>query len=65
MKYKTLLFDLDGTILDFSKTEEAALTAAYKIVFETKPIDNLQSVYHEINSGLWKEFEKGNMVVYN
>ncbi len=61
MKYKTLLFDLDGTILDFSKTEEAALTAAYKIVFDTKPIDNLQSVYHKINSALWKEFEKGNI----
>ena len=63
MKYKTLLFDLDGTILDFSKTEEAALIAAYKIVFDTKPIDNLQSVYHKINSALWKEFEKGNIKI--
>jgi len=63
MKYKTLLFDLDGTILDFSKTEEAAINAAYKIVFETKPTDNLLSAYHKINSALWKEFEKGNIEI--
>ncbi len=61
MKYKTLLFDLDGTLLDFSKTEEAAINAAYKIVFESKPTDNLLSVYKKINSELWKEFEKGNI----
>lgn len=61
MKYKTLLFDLDGTILDFSKTEKAAINAAYKIVFDTKPTENLLSVYHEINSDLWKEFEKGSI----
>ncbi|MCK5152724.1 MAG: YjjG family noncanonical pyrimidine nucleotidase [Spirochaetales bacterium] len=63
MKYKTLLFDLDGTILDFSKTEEAAINAAYKIVFETKPTENLLSVYHKINSDLWKEFEKGSIKI--
>ncbi len=63
MKYKTLLFDLDGTILDFSKTEEAAINATYKIVFETKPAENLLSVYHKINSGLWKEFEKGSLEI--
>jgi len=61
MKYKTLLFDLDGTILDFSKTEEAALNAAYKTVFKTKPTKNLLSEYHKINSDLWKEFEKGSI----
>ena len=63
MKYKTLLFDLDGTILDFSKTEEAALNAAYIIVFDTNPTDNLLSVYHKINSDLWKEFEKGSIEI--
>ena len=63
MKYKILLFDLDGTILDFSKTEQAALNAAYKIVFESKPTENLLSVYHKINSDLWKEFEKGKIEI--
>ncbi|MCK5674671.1 MAG: YjjG family noncanonical pyrimidine nucleotidase [Spirochaetales bacterium] len=61
MKYKTLLFDLDGTILDFSKTEEAAINAAYKTIFDTKPTENLLTVYHKINSDLWKEFEKGSI----
>ena len=61
MKYTTLLFDLDGTLLDFSKTESAALNSAYKKVFGKVPPKTLISIYHEINTSLWKEFEKGSI----
>jgi YjjG family noncanonical pyrimidine nucleotidase len=64
MKYKALLFDLDGTILDYSKSETAALNGAYSIVFGTGPSDSFLSVYHEINSGLWKDFEKGTTTIH-
>ena len=64
MKYKTLLFDLDGTILDYSKAEAAALFGAYGIVFGTTPPDDLLPVYQKINSGLWKEFEKGGIKIH-
>ncbi len=63
MKYKTLLFDLDGTILDYSKSETAALYGAYDVVFSTDPPEDLLPVYQEINSGLWKEFEKGTVTI--
>ena len=61
MKYTTLLFDLDGTLLDFSKTESAALNDAYKKVFGSLPPKTLIPVYHEINTALWQKFEKGSI----
>ena len=52
MKYKTFLFDLDGTILDYSKAETAAFFDAYKYIFSASPPDDLLQVYQKINSGL-------------
>ncbi len=63
MKYKTLLFDLDGTILDYAKSEAAALLGAYRIVFGTNPPYELLPMYQKINSSLWKEFEKGTIPI--
>jgi len=65
MKYKTLLFDLDGTILDYSKSETAAIFSAYRNVFGNNPPDNLLSVYQKINSALWAQFEKGTIEIDN
>ena len=63
MKYTTLFFDLDGTILDYSKSETAALYGVYGVVFGTDSPDDLLPVYQKINSGLWKEFEKGTIAI--
>ena len=60
MKYTTLLFDLDDTILDFTKGEQIALN----LLFEEMKIDNIKDVINEyvmLNKSLWKEIEKGTL----
>lgn len=57
-KYKDLLFDVDGTLLDFEKAEQYALEYTfqkYNIVL-TKEMNQR---YEEINKQLWKDFENG------
>lgn len=58
MRYEILLFDLDGTLLDFDKSE---ISAFYKLL-DIKGIghpDDVFRFYKEINSGLWRAYEKG------
>lgn len=57
-QYKTLLFDLDGVILDFNKAEDLSFHETFKkigIIVD----DHLYQTYHQINHRLWKEFEQG------
>ena len=58
MKYTTVLFDSDDTLLDFKASEKQAIYRA----FETAglPFDeDKRAVYSEINHGLWKALERG------
>ncbi|PAY11947.1 YjjG family noncanonical pyrimidine nucleotidase [Bacillus sp. 7705b] len=58
--YRTLLFDVDNTILDFTAAEKLAL----RLLFEDQNIpltDEMESRYQTINQGLWRAFEGGNM----
>lgn len=57
-KYKTLLFDVDDTLLDFQKAEKMAL----RMLFEEKGIPLTSEVevqYKTINKSLWDAFEEG------
>lgn len=55
-KYQYLLFDLDNTLLDFSKTERIAI----EYIFDLCKIDiSFFSLYTDINKGLWRELELG------
>ncbi|WP_283750509.1 YjjG family noncanonical pyrimidine nucleotidase [Bacillus cereus] len=57
-KYKTLLFDVDDTLLDFQKAEKIAL----RMLFEEKGLlltDEIEDRYKKINKSLWDSFEKG------
>ena len=57
-KYDILIFDLDDTLFDFKASEQVALAklfAAYQIEFIEKNINQ----YKEINHGLWKQLETG------
>lgn len=58
MKYTTLLFDSDDTLLDFKSAEKSALEKAmthYALDFD----DNLNHIYSKANDFYWKAFEKG------
>ena len=58
MKFKTLLFDVDDTLLDFQLTEKKALQALFEEE-EVTLTDEIEATYKKINSQLWREFEQG------
>ena len=59
-EYKYLLFDLDNTLMDFDRAEETAFYAAFS-ASALAVDDGVYRLYHEINGGLWKQLEKGEM----
>lgn len=57
MKYKTLLFDADDTLLDFSKAERHALISTFSK--HNVPVsDELLKKFSTVNLSLWKLFEQ-------
>ena len=56
-KYDVLLFDIDDTLLSFSKTERMALTKALNKV-NVKADEKIIETYHKINIACWEEVEK-------
>lgn len=60
MRYTTLLFDVDDTLLDFQAAENQALY----LLFKQEGIqltDELKQVYKELNEQRWRAFEAGEM----
>lgn len=58
MKYSTLLFDLDGTLLDFNAYEQIALEnlfSEHNVPFTSE----IRNTYDLINKNLWLQYEKG------
>ena len=67
MKYTTILFDADGTLLDFHRCEREAVTEAFSALgVETN--SEMIDEYSRINDRLWKKLERGeiekNVLVY-
>lgn len=59
---KFIYFDLDDTLLDHKKAEQAGLRDVHKFFddhFEGIAEDHLIDTYHYINKGLWEEYGKG------
>ncbi|KAB1440411.1 YjjG family noncanonical pyrimidine nucleotidase [Candidatus Galacturonibacter soehngenii] len=57
-KYDIILFDVDGTLLDFHAAQENALKMAFeKHNYELN--DNVKTIYDEINHSLWNQYEQG------
>lgn len=57
-RYTTLLFDLDNTLLDFTKAEYLCIKELFKI--NSLPHDdNAVKLYSEINDRYWKAYERG------
>lgn len=58
MNYPFLLFDFDGTLLDFSKAEDKALKAAFaRHGYPFSQQD--QELFRRINKQLWHQYEQG------
>lgn len=57
-KYETILLDVDGTLLDFQKTERYALEHTFQ-KFAVSFTEEIYEKYRNINHGLWKQFELG------
>jgi FMN phosphatase YigB (HAD superfamily) len=57
---KTVLFDLDDTLLDFHRSERVALSETL-LQFGIEPSDATIKRYSEINRAMWEQLELGNM----
>lgn len=58
MKYQTILFDADGTLLDFEKTEEYSLQKTFAD-HQFSYNEEIKKLYQTINQQLWNDFEDG------
>ncbi len=58
MRYRTLLFDADGTLLDFERAEFEAL-ADVLAHFSLPETDELHRLYSQANREQWKRLEQG------
>ena len=58
MKYDFVLFDADGTLLDFFRSEDEAVREAM-LLSGIEPSDEKVKLYSSINDGLWKKLERG------
>ena len=58
MRYTTVLFDADETLLDFHRCEREAVAEAFAAMGVTVDSEMLDE-YSKINDGLWKKLERG------
>ena len=57
-KYEVLLFDVDGTLLDFDKAEEEGIEGLLKH-FNVPVTEENKHSYHVINKRYWEMLERG------
>lgn len=53
MKYKTLLFDLDDTLLDIVQAEHISLQLIHNNFYNTVEFEEFKKLYQSINRALW------------
>ena len=58
--YHTLLLDVDGTLLDFEKSQEKALELAFAR-YGYPLTERITRLYNQINQSLWKQYERGDV----
>ncbi len=58
MKFDVILWDLDGTLLDFKIAQKEAITQVFRTIH--KPLtDDIIDLYSRINESYWKKLELG------
>ncbi len=60
MKFRTILLDLDDTILDFGAAEHAAISKTFRDL-GLEPTQALLHRYSQINLAQWEAFERGEL----
>lgn len=58
---KTILWDVDGTLLDFDAAERAAIRTLFDAFGLGECTDAMLSCYHEINIGFWQKLERNEL----
>lgn len=56
---KAVLWDIDGTLLDFAKSERCAVRKCFSIFELGECTDEMLEMYSKINKKYWKRLEKG------
>lgn len=56
--FKAILWDVDGTLLNFLKSEKAALKECFHLCNLGECTDEMISQYSEINDNYWRRLEK-------
>ena len=56
---KVVLWDIDGTLLDFEKAEEAGIRGCFAKFDLGECTDEMLEVYKKINRGYWQAMERG------
>lgn len=59
-KYDIIFWDVDGTLLDFKKSEKWALREAF-LSYEIMIDEEVHGVYSRINDSYWKRLERGEL----
>lgn len=59
-KYEVILFDVDGTLLDFDKAEERGIEALL-VHFGVPVCEENKEKYHVLNQSYWKRLELGEL----
>ena len=58
MKFDVILWDMDGTLLDFKIAQKEAITQVFRTIH--KPLtDDIIDLYSRINESYWKKLELG------
>ena len=63
--YRAVLFDADGTLLDYDRAENYALLKIFDILKLQCDPNSAINLYRRINSDLWREFERGSISTDN
>ncbi|MFC0277804.1 YjjG family noncanonical pyrimidine nucleotidase [Enterococcus devriesei] len=58
MRYETILFDIDDTLLDFKAAEEQALSWLFQDM-DVEPSLSVKNAYKKMNQGFWRDHEAG------
>ena len=59
MPYSVVLFDADGTLLDYGQAERFALGETFRHFGLEYDPDYHLPLYRRVNEALWGEFERG------